>query len=29
MYSRLPYSLHIVAMFCCSEDEEYIDEDFF
>jgi hypothetical protein len=25
----LPYSLHVVAMFCCSEDEEYIDEDFF
>jgi hypothetical protein len=21
--------LHVVAMFCCSEDEEYIDEDFF
>jgi hypothetical protein len=29
MYSRFPYSLHVVAMFCCSEDEEYIDEDFF
>jgi hypothetical protein len=25
----LPYSLHVVAMFCCSEDEEYVDEDFF
>jgi hypothetical protein len=23
------YSLHGVAMFCCSEDEEYVDEDFF
>jgi hypothetical protein len=29
MYSYLPYSLHVVAMFCCSEDEEYVDEDFF
>jgi hypothetical protein len=29
MYSHLPYSLYIAAMFCCSEDEEYIDEDFF
>jgi hypothetical protein len=29
MYSHLPYSLDVVAMFCCSEDEEYIDEDFF
>jgi hypothetical protein len=29
MYSHLPYSLHVVAMFCCSEDEEYVDEDFF
>jgi hypothetical protein len=25
----LPYSLHGVAMFCCSEDEEYVDEDFY
>jgi hypothetical protein len=25
----LPYSLHIAAMFCYSEDEEYVDEDFF
>jgi hypothetical protein len=25
----LPHSLHVVAMFCCSEDEEYVDEDFF
>jgi hypothetical protein len=29
MYSHLPYSLHVVAMFYCSEDEEYVDEDFF
>jgi hypothetical protein len=29
MYSHLPYSLHVVAMFCCSEDEEYVDENFF
>jgi hypothetical protein len=29
MYSHLPYSLHGVAMFFCSEDEEYVDEDFF
>jgi hypothetical protein len=29
MYSHLPYSLHVVAMICCSEDEEYVDEDFF
>jgi hypothetical protein len=29
MYSHLPYSLHGVAMFCCSEDEEYVDEEFF
>jgi hypothetical protein len=29
MYSHLPYSLHVVAMFCGSEDEEYVDEDFF
>jgi hypothetical protein len=29
MYSHLPYSLYIAAMFCCSEDEEYVDEDFF
>jgi hypothetical protein len=25
----LPYSLHVVAMFCCSDDEEYFGEDFF
>ncbi len=29
MYSHLPYSLHVVAVICCSEDEEYVDEDFF
>jgi hypothetical protein len=29
MYSHLPYSLHVVAMICCSEDEEYVDKDFF
>jgi hypothetical protein len=29
MYSHLPYSLYIVAMLCCSEYEEYDDEDFF
>jgi hypothetical protein len=28
MYSHLPYFLHIAAMICCSEDEEYFDEDF-
>jgi hypothetical protein len=29
MYSHLPYSLYIAAMFCYSEDDEYVDEDFF
>jgi hypothetical protein len=29
MYSHLPYSLHVVTVFYCSEDEKYIDEDFF
>jgi hypothetical protein len=29
MYSHLPYFLYIAAMLCCSEDEEYVDEDFF
>jgi hypothetical protein len=29
MYSHLPYFLHIAAMICCSEDEEYFHEDFF
>jgi hypothetical protein len=29
MYSHLSYSLHVVAMFRYSEDEEYVDEDFF
>jgi hypothetical protein len=27
MYSHLPYFLYITAMLCCSEDEEYFDED--
>jgi hypothetical protein len=29
MYSHLPYFLHIAAMLCYSEDEEFFDEDFF
>jgi hypothetical protein len=29
MYSHLPYFLYIVAMLCYSEDEEFLDEDFF
>jgi hypothetical protein len=29
MYSHLPYFLYVAAMLCGSEDEEYIDEDFF
>jgi hypothetical protein len=29
MYSHLLYSLYIAAVFCCIEDEEYVDEDFF
>jgi hypothetical protein len=29
MYSHLPYFLYIAAMLYCSEDEEYVDEDFF
>jgi hypothetical protein len=29
MYSHLPYFLYIAAMPCCSEDDEYFDEDFF
>jgi hypothetical protein len=29
MYSNLPYFLHIAAMLCCSEAEEFFDEDFF
>jgi hypothetical protein len=29
MYSLLLYFLYIAAMLCCSEDEEYVDEDFF
>jgi hypothetical protein len=29
IYSHLPYFLYIAAMLCCSEDEEYFDEDLF
>jgi hypothetical protein len=29
MYSLLPYFLHIAAMLCYSEDEEFCDEGFF
>jgi hypothetical protein len=29
MYSHLPYLLYITAMLCCSEDEEFFDEDLF
>jgi hypothetical protein len=29
VYSYLSYFLYIAAMFCCSEDEEFFDEDFF
>jgi hypothetical protein len=29
MYSHLPYLLYIIAMLCCSEDEEFFDEDLF
>jgi hypothetical protein len=29
MYSHLPYFLYIAVMLSCSEDEEYVDEDFF
>jgi hypothetical protein len=29
MYSHLSYFLYIAAMLCCSEDEEYLDEDLF
>jgi hypothetical protein len=29
MYSHLSYFLYIADMLCCSEDEEYVDEDFF
>jgi hypothetical protein len=28
MYSHLPNFLYIAAMLCCSEDEEFFDEDF-
>jgi hypothetical protein len=29
MYLPLSYFLYIDAMRCCSEDEEFFDEDFF
>jgi hypothetical protein len=29
VYSHLPYFLYIAAMLCCSEDVEYVTEDFF
>jgi hypothetical protein len=29
MYSHLPYFLYIAAMLCCSEDEEFFEEDLF
>jgi hypothetical protein len=29
MYSYLSYFLYIAAMLCCSEDDEYVDEEFF
>jgi hypothetical protein len=29
MYSQLPYFLYNAAMLCCSEDEEFFNEDFF
>jgi hypothetical protein len=29
IYSHFPYFLYIVAMLCCSKDEEFFDEDFF
>jgi hypothetical protein len=29
MYSHLSYFLYIAVILCCSEDEEYVDEDFF
>jgi hypothetical protein len=29
MYSHLPYFMYIADMLCCSEDEEFLDEDFF
>jgi hypothetical protein len=29
MYSHMSYFLYIAAMLCCSEDEEFFDEDFF
>jgi hypothetical protein len=29
MYSHLTYFMHIAAMLCCSEDDEYFDKDLF
>jgi hypothetical protein len=29
MYSHLSYFLYITAMLCCSEGEEFFDEEFF
>jgi hypothetical protein len=29
IYSHLLYFLYVAVMLCCSEDEEYVDEDFF
>jgi hypothetical protein len=29
LYSHLLYFLYIAAMLCCSEDEDFFDEDFF
>jgi hypothetical protein len=29
IYSHLSYFLYIAAMLCCSEDEEFFNEDFF
>jgi hypothetical protein len=28
IYSHMPYFLYIAAMLCCSEDGEFLDEDF-
>jgi hypothetical protein len=29
MYSHLPYFLYMAVMLCYSEDEEFLNEDFF
>jgi hypothetical protein len=29
IYLHLTYFLYIATMVCCSEDDEYFDEDFF